>query len=235
VLVEKPLAHTFESAEAMIEEAERAKRVLMVGQCRRFFPGALEAKKRVAGLGRPLDIIHFLGVDVTSLVTDWHRSAVNTGGLIIGLNGPHVIDTILWLVDARPIRVYAQTARFKPENWEGEDEATIVLTFADGSTATGHLSFNMLPHTNERWIIGRKGSMRLVDDRTLWVGEEKVVESKLTPYIEGDESFDGQFREFATAIAEKRTPLSSATDARPVMEVLGAALRSAKLNAPVEL
>jgi predicted dehydrogenase len=235
VLVEKPLANTLEDADEMIAAAAQAKRVLMVGQCRRFFPGARETKRRIPELGRPLDIIHFLGVNVPGALTDWWRSAENTGGLVLGLNGPHVIDTILWLIDARPVSVYAQTRTFKTGHWEGEDEATVVLTFADGSVATGHLSFNMKPHTNERWIIGRAGNMHLVHDRTLWMGEEKVVDGKFTPYIEGDESFDAQFREFVTAIAEGRQPLSSAQEARPVMEVLSAALRSAKLGVPVAL
>ncbi|MGH9550577.1 MAG: Gfo/Idh/MocA family protein, partial [Terriglobales bacterium] len=150
VLVEKPLSNTVKEADAMISESARSKRVLMVGQCRRFFPGAREAKKRIGELGRPLDIVHILGVNVDAAKTGWWQSAAKTGGLVLGLNGPHVIDTILWFVGERPVRVYAQTARFKVDQWEGEDQATVVLTFADGSTATGHLSFNMRPDTNER-------------------------------------------------------------------------------------
>jgi predicted dehydrogenase len=235
VLVEKPLSNTLEEADAMIEQAARANRVLMVGQCRRFFPAAREAKKRIGDLDRPLDIVHILGVSVDAPKTEWWQSAAKTGGLVLGLNGPHVIDTILWYIGARPIRVYAQTGRFKRDQWEGEDEATVVLSFADGSMATGHLSFNMRPDTNERWIVGPKGTMRLVHDRTLWLGDQKIIDGKMTPYIEGDEGFDNQFREFASAIHEGRIPLASGQEVRAVVEVLAAALESAKRNQPVDL
>jgi predicted dehydrogenase len=235
VLIEKPLANTTEEADEMIREAEIAKRTLMVAQCRRFFPGAQEARKRLPELGRPLDIVHILGVDVTDAQTEWWRSANNTGGLVLGLNGPHAVDTILWFMGESPVRVYAQTSRLKGDRWEGEDQATVVMTFADGSTATGHLSFNMRPGVNERWVMGPRGTMRLADDRTLWISGHKVKEGVLTPYIEGDESFDNQFKEFACAIRENRIPNPSATEVRPVIRVLQAALESARTNSPIEL
>ncbi len=235
VLVEKPLSNTAKEADNMIREAEKAKRTLMVAQCRRFFPGAQEAKKRVAALGRPLDIVHILGVNVPNARVDWWRSSTNTGGLVLGLNGPHVIDTILWFMEERPVRVYAQTGQMKKGNWEGEDQATVVMTFADGSIATGHLSFNMIPDTNERWIVGPNGNMHLQHDRTLWLDGKKIVEGNLVPYLEGDESFDNQFKEFASAILGGRTPMVSAQENRPVIEVLETALQSAKQNKPIEL
>jgi predicted dehydrogenase len=235
VLVEKPLANTVDDVDAMLQAAARHGRVLMTAQCRRFFPAALEAKARVASLGRPLSIVHVLGVNVEVAQADWWRSASKTGGLALGLNGPHVVDTILWLIGERPVRVYAQTSRIKPGEWEGEDEGTVVLGFADGSLATGHVSFNMRPDTNERWIIGPKGCMHLTHDRQLKAAEETLVESKVTAYIDGDESFDNQFREFASAIREGRLPLASASETRLVVEVLAAALESARSGLPVYL
>jgi predicted dehydrogenase len=104
VLLEKPLATTVDDADAMIDAAQRAERTLMVGQCRRFFPGAREAKQRIASLGRPLDIVHILGVGVDNVMADWWRSAADTGGLVLGLNGPHVVDTILWFMGERRVR-----------------------------------------------------------------------------------------------------------------------------------
>jgi predicted dehydrogenase len=235
VLVEKPLANTVQEADRMIAAADRSKRILMTAQCRRFFPGALEAKRQIANLGRPLDVVHILGVKVEAAKAEWWRSAAKTGGLAFGLNGPHVIDTILWLVGERPVRVYAQSGRFKPQHWEGEDEATIMLNFADGSMATGHISFHTTPDTNERWAIGPNGSLHLSHDRTLHVNGEPVVQAELTSYITGDVSFDAQFKELASAIREKRQPMASGQETRAVVEVLAAALESAKTNLPVDL
>lgn len=235
VLVEKPLANTIEEANDMIRVAERHDRVLMTAQCRRFFPGAAEARKRISELGRPLDIVHILGVYADSAQTDWWRSSAKTGGLALGLNGPHVIDTILWLMGERPVRVYAQNVRLRPSNWEGEDQATVVLSFSDGSTATGHLSLNMRAGINERWITGPHGTMQLTHDRILRFGEEIVVDGNVSSYIDGDESFNNQFWEFAAAIREHRPPQASAQEVLSVVEVLSAALESARSNRPVDL
>jgi len=234
VLVEKPLARTVAEVDAMIAAASRAERVLMVGQCRRFFRGSRIAKERVAELGRPLNITSILGVYTLQPRTAWWKSATDVGGLALGLNGPHVVDPIVWLIGTQPIRVYAQTQRFR-SGWEGEDEASLSITFEDGSMATAVLSESMRPHVNERWIVGPNGMMKVVDDRNLWLNGEPVVQEEVTPYLEGDAGFAGQFGEFASAIREKRTPLASAEEGRPVIQVLEAARLSAAQNRPIDL
>lgn len=234
VLVEKPLANTLADADDMISASKRCGRILMVGQCRRFFRGVREARERIAEIGHPVNIIHILGVHWDEVQTAWWRSAATTGGLVLGLNGPHVIDTILWLIGERPTSVYARTARFKPV-WEGEDEATFTLSFPSGSMASGHLSFNMKPEVNERWIVGPLGTMRLSNDRNLWVNDQQVVQEDFRTYLEGDSGFVNQFREFGTSILEGRQPVASAEEVRPVIEVLEAARLSAREQSVVEL
>jgi predicted dehydrogenase len=234
VLVEKPLAVTVADVDRMIAAAERHDRVLMAAQCRRFFRGAQLAKQRIGELGGPISLVHNLGVFADGLATGWWKSAADVGGLALGLNGPHVVDTMLWLVDAVPTRVYARTRRLRP-HWEGEDEAVVIVDFADGSLGTGYLSLNAREAFNDRWITGPDGAMRLVDDRNLWLDGEPVVREPVTPYIDGDSSFEAQFREFATAIAERRIPQASAREVRRVTVVLQAALESQRTGLPVEL
>jgi len=235
VLVEKPLCNTLAEADAMVAAAESSNRILMVAQCRRFFPAVDLALERLPELGRPLDIVQVLGVHVAEAQAPWWKSAAATGGLALGLNGPHVVDTILLMMGEMPVSVFARTSRLKSDKWEGEDQATIVLSFADGSTATGHLSFNMQPGVNERWIVGPKAMMHLQNDRVLRFGEEVILEEEFTPYIDGDVSFDRQFREFCDAIAAGRPPKSSGHDGRNVVAVLNAALRSAQTGLPEQL
>lgn len=234
VLMEKPLTTTVIEADRLVELADRTERVLMVGQCRRFFEGAQRAKELVADLGRPLALTHHLGVFVDDAATDWWRSAREAGGLAVGLNGPHVIDSMLWLVGTRPVRVYAQTRRLR-DQWEGEDEATFILDFEDGSTATGSISLNSRAHVNRRWINGPTGSLELVDDRNLWHNGDPVVTEEVTPYIEGDPSFRAQFREFVSAVHEGRSPASSAVEGRKVVTVMEAIAASQEKGQPVLL
>ncbi|WP_033290693.1 Gfo/Idh/MocA family protein [Amycolatopsis jejuensis] len=234
VLVEKPLATTVADTDLMIAASEKAGRVLMAAQCRRFFHGAQLAKQRIGELGGPVSLIHLLGVYAEHAATAWWKSASDVGGLALGLNGPHVFDTMLWLIGAAPVRVYARTRRLR-DQWEGEDEAVVIVDFADGSLGTGYLSLNARQPVNDRWITGPRGTMRLTDDRTLLVDGELVAHEAVTPYIDGDVSFDRQFREFADAIVQQRQPQASAREVRPVAAVLEAALRSHRTGLPVDL
>jgi predicted dehydrogenase len=234
VLVEKPLANSLRAADTMIAASRRANRVLMVAQCRRFFPGALELKDRMANLGSPVTMVHLLGQDIRAPQAAWWTSARETGGLVLGLLAPHFVDTTLWLMNRSPDQVYARLARLK-DVWEGEDEATVVMAFADGSTATGHLSFNACPEINERWITAPEGSLRLSRDRTLWIHGKAVVEGREEEHLEGDQGFNNQFREFACAIREGRQPIAAAAEVRATIEVLDAARRSAKEGVVIRL
>lgn len=234
VLVEKPLATTVADTDLMIAAAERHDRVLMAGQCRRFFRGAQEARRRVGELGGPVVVVHHLGVFAEGAAAAWWRSAADTGGLALGLNGPHVVDTMLWLVGAAPTRVYARTRRLR-DHWEGEDEAVVVVDFADGSLGTGHVSLNARQPVNDRWVTGPAATMRLTDDRNLWLDGAPVVQEEVTPYLEGDTAFRAQFREFAGAVLDERVPQASAREVRSVALVLEAALRSQRTGLPVDL
>jgi UDP-N-acetyl-2-amino-2-deoxyglucuronate dehydrogenase len=234
VLVEKPLATTVADTDRMIAAAEKYDRVLMAAQCRRFFEGAQLAKQRIVELGRPMSFVHLLGVYAEHAATPWWKSASDVGGLALGLNGPHVVDTMLWLIGSPPTRVYARTRRLRDE-WEGEDEAVLVVDFADGSLGTGYLSLNCRQAVNDRWITGPLGTMRLTDDRNLDLGGVPLVREEVTPYIHGDTAFNRQLQEFADAVLGHRAPQASAREVRPVAAVLEAALESQQTGLPIDL
>ncbi|OKH77842.1 Gfo/Idh/MocA family protein [Mycolicibacterium sp.] len=234
VLVEKPLATTVAEVDEIAAAAAASGKTVMVGQCRRFFAGAQEAKQRMPTLNGPVSVVHNLGVYVEDAAVGWWRSAAQAGGLAVGLNGPHVIDTMVWLIGSQPVRVYAQTRRLR-DRWEGEDEAVLLVEFADGSLGTGYLSLNTRIPVNDRLINGPDGSMRLTDDRNLWVGEDLVVSEQVVPYISGDSAFEQQFIEFVTAVREQRAPQSGLAEARTVVAVMQAVHDSQSSGVPVEL
>ena len=225
VLVEKPLSNTVAEADAMIEAGSRNGVVVMIAQFRRFTQAAQEAKRRLAEMGPVYSIVHTFAVRFPGVLTDWWPSAEKTGGLALGLNGPHVVDTIVWLMGKAPTRVQATAARHNP-GWEGEDEAALLLDFPDGGIGVGHLSFNAKPGYNERGIVAAGGTMRMTDDTKLAVNGQTVVDETYVPYLQGGPNFDAQTREFLTAIREGRQPQASAAEIRIVVEVLEAARRS---------
>jgi len=234
VLVEKPLSNTVAEADAMIEAGSRNGVVVMVAQCRRFTQAAQVAKRRLAEMGPVYSIVHTLAVRFPGVLTDWWPSAEKTGGLALGLNGPHVVDTIVWLMGKPPTRVQATAARHNL-GWEGEDEAALLLDFLDGGIGVGHLSFNANPGYNERGIVAAGGTMRMTDETKLAVNGQTVVDETYGPYLQGGPNFDAQMREFLTAILEGRQPQASAAEIRVVVEVLEAARLSIATGGPVTL
>lgn len=234
VLVEKPLANSVAEADAMIQAAAQHNVVLMVAQCRRFTKAVLHAKERLVEISPIYSIVHTLAVHFPRALTEWWHSADKTGGLVLGLNGPHVVDTILWFMGRRPTRVQATAARHK-DQWEGEDEAALLLDFPGGGIGVGHLSFNATRGVNERFIVGSNGTMRLINETRLVVNGEVVVDETYGPYLEGGPNFEAQMREFLTAIRDKRTPIASASEVRTGIEVLEAARRAIQIGAAVEL
>ncbi len=233
VLVEKIMANTVAEADAMIEAAERNGVTLMVAQCRRFFDAVVTAKERMPEIGRPINIIHYLGVLFADAPTSWWKDG-DMGNLVLDMNGPHVIDTILWLMGERPTRVYAQSYH-NNSLWSGSDEVTIVMTFESGVIATGHISFNTKPEVNERYIVGSRGSMRICNDRELWVNGELQIREEMGNYLQGGSNFIRQMREFVRAIAEGHEPIASGREVREVVRVVEAARASALYHQPVNL
>lgn len=234
VLVEKPLANTVAEADAMIDAAARHNVVLMAGQCRRFTKAALHAKELLTRVGPVFSVMHTLAVRFSGALTDWWPSAEKTGGLVLGLNGPHVVDTILWLMDKRPTRVQATAARHNTQ-WEGEDEAALLLDFEGGGMGIGHLSFNATHGVNERFIWAERATMRMTDETRLIVNDQLVVDEVYAPYLQGGPNFDAQTREFLTAIRAGRAPMASGSEVRTCIEVLEAARHSIKVGGPVDL
>jgi predicted dehydrogenase len=232
VLVEKPLTLTTASADRMIRAADDAGTILMAAQCRRYFEAITTAREVIAETGGPVSITHILGVKWEVPPTSWWRSKEETGGLALGLNGPHAIDTILLLLTGRVRSVYAKALRINPQ-WEGEDEVILVLACDDGSQAVAHISFNTFPEQNIRLVNAPGLSLKIIDDRHLYRGADLVTTEEIGSYIHGDASFDRQMREFVSACLESRQPAASAVEVRKVVEILEAAAKSIETAAPV--
>ena len=221
VLVEKPMALNTKEAIDMERVARENGITLMVAQCRRFFEAPKTARARLAEIGDVIDTIHFLGVQFSDAQTSWWNNS-KMKHLIVELNAPHPLDTTLYLLDEAPATIYAVGGRFNPK-LGGTSQATIVLTFESGKTATAHLSFHCAPSRNERIIIGTKGTMRIKDEKDLWIGSELAVTEEYDgDYLNGGINFDRQIREFCSAIIEKREPLASGREIVRLMRVLDA-------------
>jgi len=251
VLCEKPMALNADEARRMVEAAEACGVRLMIGQSRRFYDAVLASKRLAADgrLGRLVAINEWnYSLRLEDHPSTWRPDLKKSGGRIMPFWGVHLLDYILWMFEARPRAVSAQMASVNP-NWEGEDDAIVLLGFEGGGMASIHLSWNARikpTHSRqevtgriwdskkyavyERYVIGEKGTVYMNDETELYLNGELIVSGPQRP-----SNFALQLREFASAIAEGREPLASGREVLKVQETVDAAFRAAREGCTVVL
>ena len=230
ILIEKPMALNTGEALAMVAEAKRHGVCFMVGQSRRFSQAVFELERRLPEIGTLFRIqISFL-VHFPAPPTTWWKKEEEAGGLVIFLQGSHSLDSVLTWMKKMPSRICTFSAK-QNYQWEGEDEADILLSFDAGETASVHLSLSTSPALHEAILVGTKGVMRLTEYATgkpFGFGYQLDLNGKRI--LSGDQepsNYTLQLREFIHAVRENRTPAASAEEiARTTMPVLEAARRS---------
>jgi len=230
ILIEKPMALNTREAWEMATEAKRHGVCFMVGQSRRFSEAVFELEKRLPEIGALFRIqISFL-VHFPAPPTTWWKKEEEAGGLVIFLQGSHSLDSILTWMKKMPTRVCTFSSK-QNFQWEGEDEADILLSFEGGETASVHLSLSTSPALHEAILVGTKGVLRLTEYATgRPFGFGYHLDLNGNRILSGDQepsNYTLQLREFIRAVRENRTPAASAEEiARTTMPVLEAARRS---------
>jgi predicted dehydrogenase len=215
----------------MVEMSKRNGVTLMVGQSRRFSDAVFELQRRLPEIGELFRIqISFL-VHFPTPPTGWWKRSEEAGGLIILLQGSHSLDSILTWIKKIPRQVCTFSSR-RNIQWEGEDEADILLSFDQGELASIHLSLNTSPAVHEGILVGTKGVMRLTEFATgrpfgfgyhLDLNEKRILSGEQIP-----SNYTLQLKEFMDAIRRGRTPIASGEEVLNTMMVLDAARLSGK-------
>lgn len=109
VLVEKPMARTVAECDQMIEAAEKANRILMVGHICRFNPRYAVARERIrrGELGRIVSLFARRNIPAAR-----SREVLDKVGPIMG-DAIHDTDLMLWMTEAKIVSVYAQTVSLR--------------------------------------------------------------------------------------------------------------------------
>jgi predicted dehydrogenase len=251
ILCEKPMAINAREAGNMVKAAEQNQVTLMIGQSRRFYNAVLKSKEMVetGQLGRIVSVDEWnFSHRVEDHPSTWRPDVTKSGGRIMPFWGVHLLDYVLWVIGSRPTHVYARMASVNP-NWEGEDEALMLMDFPGGEMASVHLSWNCRikpTHSRkevtgkiwdskknsvyERYIVGEKGTIYMNDETELFFNGDPIESGPQRPG-----NFTLQLREFVEAIGEGREPLASGKEVLKVMETVDAAFSSASKNRIVTL
>ena len=160
VMLEKPLAHSLDSAAGFVRYLSHdntKKQALMQAFMRRFDEPLCHAKALLDGnaVGAPFKVV--------SVLEDPHPPPVgyNSPGILPDMS-VHNIDEAIWLLGSRPERASAMGANL--HNYrittvkEDFDDAFLQLAFPDEVIAQVQVSRNHVAgYRNETWIYGRSG------------------------------------------------------------------------------
>jgi predicted dehydrogenase len=177
--VEKPLARSVEDAEQVVEAAEAAGRVLMVGHLLEYHPG-IERLGELIESGQLGDVRYV------------YSNRLNLGQLRRDENalwslGAHDVSVILRLAAEEPYECRAVGESYVNEGVE--DVVFCYLRFPSGLAAHMHLSW-LDPHKERRFTVVGSTRMATFDDMEL--------ERKLTVY---DKGFDEDYSSYGEYIA----------------------------------
>ena len=188
VIVEKPLAHTLDEAQRLIQAAERSSAKIAVCFQNRYNVTA-QALHRLLTSG---DLGEVLGASFTVL---WHRNAdyylsrpwrgtwaVGGGGLLMN-QAIHTVDLLQWLMgDVETVSGHAST-RFLGETIEVEDTAEFVAQHTSGARSVFYATLAHAANSPvsieviaEKAVLSVRGDLTIsyADGRTEVIVERKV-------------------------------------------------------------
>jgi predicted dehydrogenase len=230
--VEKPLAQSVADAERVVEAANAAGKVLMVGHLLEYHPGVRKLKQ-VASSGDLGEIRYIYG------------NRLNLGKLRPDENalwslGAHDVSVLLHLAEEEPTELHAFGGSYM--NAGVEDVVFCILRFPSGLMAHLHLSW-LDPHKERRFTIVGSQRMATFDDMEL---EQKLViydkgfDEDYTSYgeyiarsgdiwsprIPNEEPLRIECRHFAECIRDGTEPISDGASGLRVVRVLEGLQRS---------
>jgi predicted dehydrogenase len=187
--VEKPLAYSVPEAEAAVDAARRADRILMVGHLLVYHPG-VTALEEIADSGALGDLNYI------------YSQRLNLGKLRADENalwslGAHDVSVLLRLAGEEPYEVEARGESYMREGIE--DVVFCFLRFPSGLAAHLHLSW-LDPHKERRFTVVGEGRMATFDDMAL--------EGKITVYDKGfdEQAGRGSYGEYITRSGDIWSP-----------------------------
>lgn len=94
----------------------------------------------------------------------WRASWAGEGGGVLLNQAPHQLDLLQWIF-GMPEQLWAICACGKYHHIEVEDDATLVMQYANGATATFITTTGEYPGTNRLEIVGDRGKLVLEDGK----------------------------------------------------------------------
>ena len=259
VLCEKPMDVTIEKCTAMVDEARRAGKLLMIAQNQRFSAAHKEAHDLIAkgAIGKVLSFETKFGhagpERWTGTEDTWffRKNAAGMGALAdLGI---HKTDLVHYLIGEPITQVYAHTATLDKRYPDGnlidvEDNAWCIYRTDSGVTGTMHASWTDYGQEYNSIVIhGTEGSIRCYDDREYslivekkdgrqnFLSTEKMMTNADQTIGTGENLNSGVIDEFIGSIKGERKCRCTGADALRSMRVIFAAMASSDIGRMISI
>jgi predicted dehydrogenase len=252
IVLEKPMCLNLAEADRMLEACRKTKVKLMYAEELCFAPKYVRMKQLLdsGALGKPVLIKQSEKHDGPHAPHFWDVRRAG-GGVTMDM-GCHAIEFFRWMLGRPPIKsVYAQMAtHVHSDKTEGEDNALLVLEFANGTTALAEESWTKLGGMDDRAEVHGSKGVAYADllhgnaiETYSAVGYDYSVEKggstvgwSFTIYEEiWNYGFVQEMAHFVNCVKRDETPLVTGDDGRAVMEAIFAAYESAGTGRKVTL
>jgi predicted dehydrogenase len=247
LFVEKPIAESVESAEALVSAVIRSGRVGLVGYQLRFHPCFCQMREWLNS--RRVGRVVAVRAEVGEYLPGWHpyedyrqmyASSRKLGGGVV-LSQIHELDYLCALF-GRPKNVFAIGGHLSRLEVDVEDVASILMECVNeaGTGFPVHLHQDYLQRPAERTcqVIGDAGKI-LVDFRTLtatlWDDTGSIAETANFPELERNELFLQEMKHFLACVEGARPPVVSLADGTESLRIALAARNSMETGKVIQL
>jgi predicted dehydrogenase len=241
VLVEKPLARTYEEAHKIVAAAKKNQRKLMVGMNNRFRPDAMILKSMIQG-GELGKIFYAKAGWLRKLksTNPWlTRKEKSGGGVVLDL-GIVMFDLAFWLMGF-PEAKEVLASNYSHNTKGVEDSAVVFIKMKNGSTLTIESSWSFETETDFFYCdcFGTDGGGSLNPFRILKRMHGNLVNvtpvSHETPQTLYWKSYDNELKHWIGALRNLHPLLSTGEEALHRMRIVDAIYQSAKKGKSVNI
>ena len=242
VFIEKPLAATLDGVDALLQRAEAAKRLVVVGCNFRFHPGLRLVKELLDR--RTLGTVVSARAQFSQYLPDWHpwedyragySARAENGGLII--DQFHELDYLTWMF-GDVTEVICVAGKLSRLEIEVDDTIEMLLRFRHGPLAEIHYDYLGRAYQRSCQLIGDEGVLHwsYQDQEVKWyTASEGRWRVERWPEYQGNEMYVAQLEHLLSCIERAGVPLLDGRGAKRLLEIALGAQRSTTLKALVSI
>lgn len=232
VLIEKPLAHTVESAELIARAARHSEGFCTVGFTMRYSP-LTERVLELRESGRFGSISH-VGVDylrrggVPGGGRGWFTDPDLAGGGVLMDLGVHIIDLALYVMGYPEVEEVSGQTRSEFGEYAVEDSSTALLRCAGGRTISVDTSWHGTAEPSRDCVVRgtEAGAAFSVTDSDLTFYDANSGSESETVAVETGDMHLSEDRAFLESVAGEREPEDTVEEALTVQRVIDAIYES---------